>query len=135
MGFLFVCLFVLLRPNFIYLFGFNILATWHVGPSLTRDLTRVPCIDNQILKHWTPPRKSRITSRCRAPLSPFTQWRLDHIFPECALPCCRFFFVPPTFQGFQSRVGPGIEVTGTFVRSLFFLWFYGQLKGHHRKVS
>ena len=34
--FLFVCLF-LLRPNFIYLFGFNILATWHVGPSLTRD--------------------------------------------------------------------------------------------------
>ena len=39
------------------------------------------------------------------------------------------------FQGFQSRVGPGIEVTGTFVRSLFFLWFYGQLKGQHRKMS
>uniref|UniRef100_A0AAA9RV64 Large ribosomal subunit protein uL11m n=2 Tax=Bos TaxID=9903 RepID=A0AAA9RV64_BOVIN len=36
-------------------------------------------------------------------------------------------------KGFQSRVGAGIEVTGTFVRSLFFLWLYGQLKEHPRK--
>ena len=28
-------------------------ALWHVGSSQTRDQTHVPCIDRQILNHWT----------------------------------------------------------------------------------
>ena len=32
----------------------GLIASWHVGSSLTRDQTRMPCIGRWILNHWTP---------------------------------------------------------------------------------
>lgn len=44
-------------------------------------------------------------------------------------------FASASHRGFQSRVGPGIEVTGMFAADLLSRWFCGRLEGHCRKMS